>query len=124
MEPTPRAVPKRSVAVFAHNEAARIAGSIEALQRSGLGPDDPDRNPFATAVVPEFVKNWVDETLPYKVSQQAKRKRMSYRGVAEFMSERYHCDVPYLVELNGNQKINNIKPRDTIIVPNVTPRSK
>ncbi len=78
-------------------------------------------NPLATAVVPEIVKDWVDESLPYKVSQQAKRKRMSYRGVAEFMSERYHCDVPFLVELNGSSKINNLKPRDTIIVPNVTP---
>lgn len=78
-------------------------------------------NPFATAVVPEFVMNWVDKSLPYKVSQQAKRKRMSYRNVAEFIAERYHCDVPYLVVLNGNSKINNLKPRDTIIVPNVKP---
>ena len=78
-------------------------------------------NPLAVAVVPDIVKDWVDGTLPTKVSQQAKRKRMSYRSVAEFMSERYHCDVPYLVELNGASKINNLKPRDTVIVPNVTP---
>src|SRR5690606_10521374 len=36
-----------------------------------------------------------------------------------FMSERYHTDVPFLVELNTQQKINNLQPRDTIIVPNV-----
>ncbi|MEO5917077.1 MAG: L,D-transpeptidase [Luteolibacter sp.] len=78
-------------------------------------------NPLAVAVVPDIVKDWVDGTLPTKVSLQAKRKRMSYRSVAEFMSERYHCDVPYLVELNGSSKINNLKARDTIIVPNVTP---
>ena len=78
-------------------------------------------NPLATAVVPDFVNDWVDASLPTKVSQQAKRKRMSYRSVAEMMSERYHCDVPYLVLLNGSSKINNLKPRDTIIVPNVTP---
>ena len=78
-------------------------------------------NPLATAVVPDFVKDWVDGSLPTKVSQQAKRKRMSYRSVGELMSERYHCDVPYLVLLNGSSKINNLKPRDTLIVPNVTP---
>ena len=78
-------------------------------------------NPLAVAVVPDFVNDWVDGTLPTKVSLQAKRKRMSYRSTAEFMSERYHCDVDYLVVLNGNSKINNLKPRDTLIVPNIRP---
>src|SRR6218665_1994112 len=57
-------------------------------------------NPFATAVVPDSVKDWVDPTLPTSRSEQAKKKRMSYRSIAEFMSERYHCDVPYLIALN------------------------
>jgi lipoprotein-anchoring transpeptidase ErfK/SrfK len=78
-------------------------------------------NPLAVALVPDLAADWVDPTLPTKVSLQAKRKRMSYRSVAEFMSERYHCDVPYLIELNGTAKINNLKPRDSIIVPNVDP---
>lgn len=78
-------------------------------------------NPLAMAIVPDTAKAWVDGTLPTKRSLQAKRKRMTYRSYAEFMSERYHCDVPYLIALNGNSKINNLKPRDTIIVPNVKP---
>jgi len=78
-------------------------------------------NPLAVAVVPDFAKDWVDSNLPTKVSLQAKKKRMSYRSLAEFMSERYHCDIPYLVELNGSPKINNLKLRDSIIVPNVDP---
>ncbi len=78
-------------------------------------------NPLAVAVVPDFAKDWVDADLPTKVSLQAKKKRMSYRSLAEFMSERYHCDIPYLVELNGSSKINNLKLRDSIIVPNVDP---
>jgi lipoprotein-anchoring transpeptidase ErfK/SrfK len=78
-------------------------------------------NPLAIAIVPDFVKPWVDGSLPTKVSQQAKRKRMTYRSTAEFMAERYHCDVPYLVLLNGKSKINNLKARDTVIVPNVAP---
>jgi lipoprotein-anchoring transpeptidase ErfK/SrfK len=77
--------------------------------------------PFAVAVVPDVVKEWVDSSLPTRRSLQAKRKRMSYRSIGEFMSERYHCDVPYLIALNGKTKIYNLRPRDTLIVPNVTP---
>lgn len=78
-------------------------------------------NPLAMAIVPEIAKEWLDTTLPTSRSLQAKRKRMSYRSLAEFMSERYHCDVPYLITLNGRSKIYNLKLRDTIIVPNVQP---
>ncbi len=78
-------------------------------------------NPLAVAVVPDVCVNWVDPTLPTKVSLQAKRIRMSYRSNAEFMSERYHCDIDYLILLNGSAKINNLKPRDSLTVPNVTP---
>jgi lipoprotein-anchoring transpeptidase ErfK/SrfK len=78
-------------------------------------------NPFAIAIVPDVAKDWVDPTLPTKRSLQAKRKKMSYRSMVEFLSERYHCDIPYLIALNGSSKINNLKLRDTLIVPNVTP---
>jgi lipoprotein-anchoring transpeptidase ErfK/SrfK len=77
-------------------------------------------NPFATAIVPEVSGEWVNVNLSYKKAQQAKAKRMSYRSVGEFMSERYHTDEPYLIALNSASKINNLKARDTIIVPNVT----
>ncbi len=78
-------------------------------------------HPLAVALVPDVVSDWVDSGLPYKKADQATKKRMSYRSVAEFMSERYHCDVPYLITLNGSSKINNLKARDSIIVPNVKP---
>lgn len=78
-------------------------------------------NPLAVAVVPDFVIDWVNENLPTKVELQAKAKRMSYRSVAEFMAERYHCDVPYLATLNGESKIEKLKPRDSLTVPNVQP---
>jgi len=78
-------------------------------------------NPFATALVPELAKEWINPSLPTKKAQQAELKRMSYRSYAEFMSERYHTDVPYLIVLNGKSKIRNLKPRDSVIVPNVTP---
>ena len=78
-------------------------------------------NPLAIAIVPDISAAWVDTSLPTKKALQATRKRMSYRSHTEFMSERYHCDIEYLTTLNGSSKINNLKPRDTIIVPNVRP---
>ncbi len=78
-------------------------------------------HPFATALVPALAKEWINPGLPTKKVLQAKLKRMSYRSYAEFMSERYHTDVPYLIALNGKSKIYNLKPRDSLIVPNVTP---
>jgi lipoprotein-anchoring transpeptidase ErfK/SrfK len=78
-------------------------------------------NPLAIAIVPDAASAWVDVSLPTKKALQATRKRMSYRSHAEFMAERYHSDIPYLTVLNGSSKINNLKPRDTIIVPNVRP---
>ncbi len=77
-------------------------------------------NPFAIAVVPETVTKWVNTSLSYKKAAQANAKLMAYRSNGEFMSERYHTDVPYLIKLNTSSKINNLKPRDTIVVPNVT----
>ena len=78
-------------------------------------------HPLAVAIIPDFAKAWVDGSLPTKKSLQAKRKRMTYRSYVEFMSERYHCNVELLALLNGSSKINNLKPRDTLIVPNVQP---
>jgi lipoprotein-anchoring transpeptidase ErfK/SrfK len=78
-------------------------------------------NPLAVALVPDIANDWIDPELPAKRELQAKRRRMSYRSAAEFMAERYHCDVPFLVSLNGFSKIDNLKPHDSIIVPNVTP---
>jgi len=78
-------------------------------------------NPFAVAVVPEVVGSWVDATLPTSRAGQAQRRRMSYRSVAEFMAERYHTTIDFLVELNGTQSVRGLKARDSILVPNVTP---
>lgn len=79
------------------------------------------KEPFAVVTVPEIAGEWVNSSLSYKRSQQAKAKRMSYRSLAEFMAERYHCDVPYLIKLNDSKKVYGLKVKDTLIVPNVAP---
>jgi len=78
-------------------------------------------NPVALAVVPEAATEWVDTTLPTSRTGQAQRRRMSYRSMAEFMAERYHTTTDYLIQLNGAQAVRALKPRDTLLVPNVAP---
>jgi lipoprotein-anchoring transpeptidase ErfK/SrfK len=77
--------------------------------------------PLVTVTVPNVATKWVNPSLPTKRSLQASAKRMSYRSIAEFMAERYHSDVPYLTEINAGVKIQNLKPGDSLIVPNVAP---
>lgn len=76
---------------------------------------------YATAVVPEFVHDFVDSSLPWEKPLQAERKAMSYRSVAEFMAERYHTSEDLLVELNGSTAVWGAKPKDVLQVPNVEP---
>lgn len=78
-------------------------------------------NPYALALVPEIVTEWVNPELSTKRHKQAKSKRMAYRSVAEFMSERYHTDIPTLIALNPGQNIYDLKAKASITVPNVTP---
>lgn len=78
-------------------------------------------NAFAMAVVPEIAAKWVDTGLSHNRAAQANAKRMSYRSFAEFMSERYHTDVEFILELNGSKNTWGVKPGGTLIVPNVKP---
>ena len=76
---------------------------------------------FASAVVPEIATKWVNSGLSHNRSAQAKAKRMSYRSIAEFMAERYHTDVDFILELNGSKNTWGVKPGGSLIVPNVKP---
>lgn len=77
--------------------------------------------PYATAVIPGFVKDYVDRALPYKRSLQAGKKAMLYRSVAEFMAERYHTSEDLLIELNGAKAVREAKARTALKVPNIEP---
>ena len=81
------------------------------------------KHPIATAVVPEIATEWIDPTLPYDSNRagQALKKRMSYRRMSEFLAERYHCDEDFLRTLNTSTKMEQLKPGDSILVPNIEP---
>jgi hypothetical protein len=76
---------------------------------------------FATAIVPSFVMDYVDPSLPYKRAEQAKRKAMAYRSVGEYMAERYHMAEDFLIELNGAAAVNAAKAGSALKVMNVEP---
>ena len=79
------------------------------------------RQVYATAIVPGFVDQFVDPTLPGERSLQAERSAMPYRSVAEFMAERYHTSEDLLMELNGTTAVWSAKARAALRVPNIEP---
>jgi len=93
-------------------------GSLDAVLAAAR---DQVESAYATAIVPRVARKWVNTSLSYKKSQQAEAKRMSYRSYAEFMAERYHSDVDFLIELNGSSTTWGLAPGKPVVVPNVTP---
>lgn len=98
-----------------HGHPAGDLGPVMAAARKAVP------NAFATAVVPEIATKWVNSALSHNRAAQAKAKRMSYRSIAEFMSERFHTDVEFILQLNGSKNTWGVKPGGTLIVPNVKP---
>jgi lipoprotein-anchoring transpeptidase ErfK/SrfK len=76
---------------------------------------------YTTSAIPESAKDWVDTTLPTSRSGQAARKRMSYRSIGEYMAERFHASIDFLVQLNGAAVVANATPGTELRVPNVQP---
>jgi lipoprotein-anchoring transpeptidase ErfK/SrfK len=76
---------------------------------------------YATAIVPIFVKDFIDHTLPQERSLQAGRKSMPYRSVAEFMAERYHTSEDLLIAINSAKTLRSATAHSAIKVPNIRP---
>lgn len=77
--------------------------------------------PYATAIIPRIVVDYVDATLPRKKALQAERTSMPYRSVAEFMAERYHTSEDLLIELNSASVVKSAKAHSALKVPNIEP---
>ena len=99
----------------AHGHLQGDMGPVMAAARKAVP------SPFAMAVVPDFAPKWVNTGLSHNKPDQAKAKQMSYRSIAELMSERFHTDVEFVLEINGSKNTWGVKPGGTLIVPNVKP---
>lgn len=108
------------------------SGALYAYNRTqGRSPDDWNAaiaeaqeeisTLYATATVPSFAKKYVNPKLSTKREKQTEETMMSYRSYLEFMAERYHSSDTCLIELNGYSKMQKLKPRDTLKVPNIAP---
>ena len=95
-------------------------------------PPKPDLPPNTDgidlgSIGPAFIDYTVNDAdlqdigpVPSGVAAQAKLKSLPYRGAAEKIAEKFHCDVHFLGELNPG-KTKTIKPGDHLKVPNVEP---
>lgn len=59
--------------------------------------------------------------VPRQPLEQAKMKRMPYADIIEFLGEKFHSDRDFIVKLNFDRSMSNLKPGDVIRVPNVEP---
>jgi lipoprotein-anchoring transpeptidase ErfK/SrfK len=59
--------------------------------------------------------------LPSEPVDQAKKKYLPYDSLIEFLTERFHCAPEFLAKLNAGMKLEDLKPGDTLRVPNVEP---
>ncbi|MBA2431049.1 MAG: L,D-transpeptidase family protein [Chthoniobacterales bacterium] len=56
-----------------------------------------------------------------KPSEQAKLKTLPYSSLLEFVCERFHAAEEFVRRLNPDVKLDQLKPGDTVRVPNVIP---
>src|SRR4051812_3383696 len=60
-------------------------------------------------------------TIPTEHAEQAKLKFTPYTSLLEFVAERFHSAEDYIKKLNPGIKPDDLKPGDTLKVPNVLP---
>ena len=75
---------------------------------------------FTTFTIPPEALNFVGQTAS-KPSEQSKLKRLNYGSLLELVAERYHSAEDFLKKINPGMKLENLKPGDTVKVPNVLP---
>ncbi len=75
---------------------------------------------YTTFTIPPEALNFVGATAS-KPAEQAKLKRLNYGSLLELVAERYHSAEDFLKKINPGMKLENLKPGDTVKVPNVLP---
>ncbi|MEY2520986.1 MAG: hypothetical protein QOF24_2745 [Verrucomicrobiota bacterium] len=75
---------------------------------------------YTTFTIPPEAENFVGPTSG-KPSEQSKLKKLLYGSLLELVAERYHSAEDFLKKLNPGMKLENLKPGDTVKVPNVLP---
>lgn len=75
---------------------------------------------FTIYTIPPEAEKFVGPTSG-KPSEQAKLKALLYGSLLEFICERFHSAEAYVRKLNPGMNLDELKPGDTVKVPNVRP---
>ncbi len=75
---------------------------------------------FANFTIPEDATNFIGP-VANKPSEQAKLPGMKYGSLVEYVAERFHSAEDYIRKLNPGVSLDQLKPGDTVKVPNVLP---
>ncbi|CAN5478260.1 L,D-transpeptidase [soil metagenome] len=76
-------------------------------------------NVFTTYTIREEDSAFVNPGMPTSPEAQSKLKILNYRRFSELVSERFHCDEPFLEKINPDTNVHSLRPGDTLNVPNV-----
>jgi lipoprotein-anchoring transpeptidase ErfK/SrfK len=105
--------------------------TTKALKRyqmaNGLPPTEIDAHSLDLSSVGELYTTYTirpDDLkyvgeLPLKPSLQSKKKYLPYDSLIEFLTERFHTSPELIEWLNQPMKMSQLKPGDTVKVPNV-----
>jgi lipoprotein-anchoring transpeptidase ErfK/SrfK len=75
---------------------------------------------FTTFTIPPEALNFIGPVSD-KPREQAKLKALNYGSLLELIAERYHSAQDYLRKLNRPMNLDQLKPGDSVTVPNVLP---
>ncbi|WP_018970119.1 L,D-transpeptidase [Rubritalea marina] len=108
---------ERAIETYIDSKGLKSESELYQLSQSSVS------QPLQKVIVPDAAQKYVDTDFQYGDDRvyQASRKDMPYRSVGEFMAERYHTTVEYLMHLNGRSKINNAFSGKELVVPNINP---
>jgi lipoprotein-anchoring transpeptidase ErfK/SrfK len=77
-------------------------------------------NPYTTYTIRPEDEQFIGEVAS-EPAEQAKLKAMRYGSLLEFVAERFHAAEDFLRKLNPGLDLEQLKPGDTVNVPNVQP---
>lgn len=93
-----------------------ITGSLDAATRAALGVDTEDPIAPYTVSVKDLAQvgpaptDWVEKS---------KLPRLKYESLDAALAERFHCSRALLARLNPGKNLAQLRPGETIVVPNV-----
>ena len=104
-------------ALLSYKRANGMLDSTGAVDASFLA-EVPEA--FTSFVIPPEAVNFVGP-VSGKPSEQAKLKALKYGSLLELVCERFHAAEEFIREINPGINFEQLRPGDTLNVPNVQP---